>query len=342
MVGGGGFDQWTIPGVAQPPVYTFMALLGLFVVVVGPLAYQWTTRRGRGYLMFILAPILAVATTGALIGYGLVADGLGTQMRIRQLTFVDGRSGEMSERSRVTYFAGVQPRGGVRFPVQSAVFPYPQMVGDRSWGDLRRVDPQSMGSVTVDAGWQRLSSDFLPSRRQRQFVIFRQPESEGRLRLENGSADGASDGSKSPRIVSEFDFDLTRVIVRDHDGDYWVAFDLPAGTSVEGRHTVQTPTVWMGKLYNDFRPVAEIVSENSQSSLDGSVRDLIPYLNGQFLNAAVVDDGMMERLLSDVLKNDGGLPPGFFAALSTPSPEMVGVAGAEVKASVRYVFGTLP
>ena len=48
--------------------------------------------------MFAIAPVLTVITTLSMLGYSIIADGFGSHARIRQITWVDGVTGEGVER----------------------------------------------------------------------------------------------------------------------------------------------------------------------------------------------------------------------------------------------------
>ena len=204
ILGSSRFFQWGIPGVAQPPVYTFMGLLGVFVILVGPVAYRKTAKAGRSYLMFAIAPLLAIATTLAMLVYGVVADGFGTQTRVRQITWVDGESGNGITRTRSTYFAGIRPSAGLSFPANADVTLYPDNQ-QRSWEARMddRFDPR--GEVIVTDETTRFTQDFLPSRQQRQFVMHQPSSFSGRL-LINRLQDG------EPNVVeidNQFDREVT-------------------------------------------------------------------------------------------------------------------------------------
>ncbi len=228
LIGDGRFARWLIPGVAQPPVYTFMGLLTVFVVLVGPIAYRRTTKIGRSYLMFAIAPALALVTTLAMFGYGIVSDGFGTVVRVRQVTWVDGRSGDAGERVRSTYFAGVRPGDGLRFPGNAEVIGYPQGTGD-SWEEHNRSMPETIGKVVVRNDSQVFDSSFLPSRQQRQFVVHRPRMGVGYLSLSS-----ALDATAAPNIESTFDFVLHETLIRDDRGDYWFVGDLESRTATRG------------------------------------------------------------------------------------------------------------
>ena len=107
----------------QPPVYALVGFLSVFIVVVGPIAYRRTSKSGRTHLMFVIAPALALFTTASMFAYGIVVDGFSTVGRMRQVTWVDGATGNAGERVLETYFAPISPRDGVSFPGDAEVFP---------------------------------------------------------------------------------------------------------------------------------------------------------------------------------------------------------------------------
>ena len=76
LAGSERFLDWRIPGISEPPVYTFIGFLSTFFV--GPVAYWQTKRIGRPYLMFAIAPVLTAITTLSMLGYSIIADGFGS------------------------------------------------------------------------------------------------------------------------------------------------------------------------------------------------------------------------------------------------------------------------
>jgi hypothetical protein len=335
ILGDSRFDYWTVPGVAQPPVYTFMGLLTAFVILVGPIAYRYTTKRGRGYLMFAIAPILAFATTLAMFAYGIFADGFGTHARIRQLTYVDGASGHGGERIRSTYFSGIRPQDGLQFGSDAIVLPYRDSYGT-SWENLLSQSSTGTNLVEVQSDVQNFASSFLPSRRQEGFVITRPRRSIGRLRI---------DTSVPPVATSEFDFDLRDVVVRDSQGKDWFVDSIPAGASVSCYAPKQKMDVSkrLGGIYNDHSLTDSVTrSRNNGSVNTQETRDLVAVLNQIVGATSVVLGGSFENYLVNLIKNNPTLPDGSFAGLADVSPDAVAVKDATLKKSIRYVFGSLP
>ncbi len=337
LIGDRRFGRWLIPGVAQPPVYTFMGLLTAFVVLVGPVAYRQTAKSGRSYLMFAIAPALALFTTVAMFGYGIVSDGFGTVVRARQLTWVDGQSGDAGERIRTTYFAGVRPGDGLRFPGEAEVMGYPEGSG-LSWEELHQFGPETIGNVRVSEKSQVFDASFLPSRQQRQFVVHAPRRNVGCLRLTPDA-----DAIMSPTLENQFEFEVRRVVVRDDRGRYWYCESLQAGEEKTADPLSQKDASKMlGQVYNDYRPLS-MVRETSQRQrqYDDEIYDIIVDTSRRLDAKVIVTEGLFEHWLQQHLQTMGELPESHFVATADVTRDVLAVDQSELAASIRYLFGTL-
>ncbi len=344
LFGDNRFRRWLIPGVAQPPVYTFMGLLTLFVILVGPVAYRMTTRRGRGYLMFAIAPILAILTTLSMFAYGIVADGFGTVARIRQITWIDAASGAAVTRTRGTYFAGIRPAAGLSFDADAEVMGYPDSQ-DQSLNDIMNQPSQSLGTVTIRDDEQRFSASFLPSRQQRQFVVHQAIEDVGSL-MAVRSDDGAPITSPTVtlEVQSNLSIELKSVVIRDSRGDLWNIESLPAGSN----STVAAPipakdrSKTLGDLYITQRMMEEVSSGRRYQPRLQSY-DLLSQLNQMFFaNERELTDGGLENWLRNSLQLGGSIPNNSYIGLAAIEPRFIAVEDAELVDSIHFVFGTMP
>jgi hypothetical protein len=336
LIGDRRFANWVIPGVAEPPVYTFMGLLTAFVVLVGPVAYRKTAKVGRSYLMFAIAPVLALVTTLAMFGYGIMSDGFGTVVRARQLTWVDGKSGDAGERVRATYFAGVRPEGGLRFPGNAEVIGYPEGVG-HSWEDLDRLSPATIGKVSIRADSQEFDSSFLPSRQQRQFVVHAPRTNVGGIRLIPDP-----DAIMPPNVDSTFDFLLREAVMRGNNGAYWFVENLAAGQGASCRSlSLKEASKILGRMYTDHRPLSRVRETRKKHRYGNDTFDVLVDAYRSLGAKNAVTDGVFEQWLRLHLQTSGEIPRNHFVAIADASADVVAVEGAERVESVRYVFGTL-
>jgi|GEM_PF-1600650 len=338
IAGDGRFWNWVIPGVAQPPVYTFIGLLIVFVILVGPVAYRKLNQMGRSYLMFVVAPLLALVTTLFLFTYGLIADGLGTQARIRQITWLCDRDGGAMRYWRSTYFAGVRPSDGLRFPGNTRLEPY-YLSEFNNWHDLTSGEGVLLGTIALDDEAIRLSSGFLPSRQQRQFVAYRPLENAGGLSL----IDGAS--GASPRVESRLDYPLRELIVRSQEGRYWSTVELAAGQSaalapIDDVEIARS----LSDLYVRNRPeLPEGISlgRNRSMELISRLISADPWRSSPAAQRVSGSEGWLEWHLQNMLQTTSTLHPGTFIALADVTEDCIAVPSATLVQSIHYVLGEL-
>ena len=335
IVGDRRANRWLIPGVAQPPVYTFISLLTLFVILVGPIAYRITSKSDRTYLMFAIAPLLALLTTAALLIYGVLADGFQTHVRIRQLTWIDGNSGDAVERTRATYFAGLRPKSGLRFDPLAEVMRYPANEED-SWEDLNELEHSTLASVTITEKEQRFGGTLLPSRAQRQFVTHQPRHGVGRLTI----ADRRT--PKSRFVDSTLDFALRSVLIRDSTGMYWQSESIGANETGVEFAPCRDPGKLLGEMYTQHQLVSASTTSRSNRGYSRTTRDLIASVSNTNSPSVMLTDGYIESWLHEQLLIESDLPPDHFIGLSDVSDDVIAVDGAKPTHSVRYVFGTLP
>lgn len=287
--------------------------------------------------MFAIAPVLAMVTTLAMFGYGIIADGFGTIARVRQITWIDGASGDAGERIRATYFAGVRPGDGLRFPGNAEVISYPQASG-RSWEEANDLSAAIIGKVTITKDAQVFDSSFLPSRQQRQFVVHQPRPNVGRVTLQSG------DNAGPPLLESTLDFALTQVIARDAKGQYWTVSNLPANQSaVCGSVLPQEASKALGKMYNAHRPLSEVREARQRTDYRNEILDLISHTNRAVGDGSrIVTDGGFEQWLLQNVQLSGEIPRQSFVATAEVSDDVLAVKETKLVESIRYVFGTMP
>lgn len=362
ILGSQRFFQWVIPGVAQPPVYTFMGLLGVFVILVGPVAYRKTAKAGRSYLMFAIAPVLAMATTGAMLAYGVISDGFGTRVRSRQITWVDGATGDAFTRTRSTYFAGIRPADGLEFRPDAEITLYPDNQG-RSWESRVGDHFESRGLVTATSQSVRMSRDFLPSRQQRQFVIHHPSNGWGRIRVQTDTAqsdpqnlaaakhfeDGTPfSGPESILVSSETRAPVRELLICDSQKRYFFIEELAAGTSGQAhRISRETASTRMGEMYKRQWLVSSVMGSRQRSSRrSGAAQydttDLLTQQLSTLDSATKPNEGVFEFELQQRMQLQSDLPANSFLGLTGLTADAVAIPGAEVTDSIHYVFGSLP
>ena len=113
-----------IPGVEGVPVRSYMAILIVFSVLIGPVNYVLLWRKKRQALLVLTAPLISVLFIVVIAGYALFGEGIGLKGSAESFTMLDQTSKHAATRASVSlYAAGMAPWNGLRFPREMAIFP---------------------------------------------------------------------------------------------------------------------------------------------------------------------------------------------------------------------------
>ncbi len=333
-----GYWDWLLANVARPPVYAFLFVLTGFVLLVGPVSYHFTRRAGRTYLMFIIAPVLATLATLMLFGYGFVADGFGTQVRARQITWVDGQSGNAARMTRATYFAAFRQNDGLQFPLDAAVYPVRDTV--ESW-QTRRQEPRSDRQILLSDEHQQFLGEFFPARSQNQFLCFEPAIGPQSIKVLTATA-------RQLTIQNNCSADIDFLLLADQAGDYWQLTDAacPSGG------TSQLTPLASEKLGNLLRQLYLKDQPEPPFGYSAQARDRrAVYEIEQILSRQTATDqpwtssnaelGVFEARLQTMILNDARLPPGWFVATASLERRAIAVPSADAVESVHYIMGSL-
>ncbi len=338
------FFDWLVPGVAQPPVYTFIGLLIAFVIVVGPYSYRKTTKLGRGYLMMFIAPVLAGVTTLLMFGYGLVADGLSIQGRVREITFVGNTEGRAVRYSRGAYFAGISPVAGLTFPADASVVSY-DLPTVNSFYEASQSERSAIGTVTLTDDHLHFSRNFLPSRQQKQFVAYRPLPDFGTLQIETQKAE---DGSITNSIAkNETPLKLTSGIVRLTTGEYFGFNALDPKQQATLTPLVEKDArTMLSKLYALQRPLPPAAMAGARRRETPTV-DMLARLTRENVRVPRIrtqvnaGESLIEYWLRQQLQLASEIPAGYFIAVSDVTNDCIATEVENLTESVHYVTGVI-
>lgn len=165
--------HFMIPGVGQAPVTSFMVMISLFVIVIGPVNYLLLRSAGRLNWLIVTVPTGAMLVTMALIGFALFSDGFGVKLRTRGVTLLDQRSGEAVTWSRQSYYAGLAPSSGFVFPRDTAVFEINQSPEEGGQDQVMLISDDS----------QHLKRGYFRSRITHQLLVVRPSETKLKLAI---------------------------------------------------------------------------------------------------------------------------------------------------------------
>ncbi|QDV69790.1 hypothetical protein Poly24_35070 [Rosistilla carotiformis] len=330
--GDSNFWTWLIAEVGQPPVYTFLGMISLFVLLVGPVSYYVFLYLKRLYLFFVFAPIVALICTAAIGLYAMIADGFGSRVRIRHLTLLNA-SGAGVNWSRQTYFSGLRPRDGVAWSRDTAVYPLrePQQPGG---GATQENEDAGAAQVVIDADAIRLQGTFMPSRTQSQFVAIT-PQMDG-------GAIVARRGKGIVRVENRTEHPIQSILLADASKRIWVAEAIEARGAADAVAMLPVDAArWMTTNYLDNAPELPAgYQDASQSELLrlGNRRRLRNSRGPRIFNTSSVG-GLVEAMFRNTMVEQGAPPANHFVALADVPAEAIGIDGAKPVECIHMMMG---
>jgi hypothetical protein len=218
------FTEFLIPGVKSVPVYSFLTLITIFTLIIGPINYIWLWKKRQLNLLLVTVPFLAFVTSVSLFAYSAVQHGFGVKSRIRSLTILDQGTQESVTSARVALFAGMTPSLSLKFSPQTAVFPIWPSDQTYEQGDIDWTDNQSL-----ENGWLR-------ARTRTQFFLVNHSTQRGRLTIKTiKTIKTINDQPQGPRTVvsNGLEWGLEALLLADEDGQMLAAHDVPAGAEAK-------------------------------------------------------------------------------------------------------------
>lgn len=208
------FNAFLIRNVGQAPVWTFLTLITLFMVLIGPINYFVLRRKRRLHLLLVTVPASAGLVTFTLLAYATISDGFHIRSRVRSVTFIDQPAGISTSWSRQVFFAGMTPPDGLVYPDTAVVHSI-----DR-WGSMAERRQRRME-------WrdgQRFTLGYVPPRTMAQTMVINAQPATGGLRIKM-----AEDGSPTCRVRNELNVEFLELAIFDDQGRVYIPWNLGIG-----------------------------------------------------------------------------------------------------------------
>lgn len=323
-----------IPGVGDAPVTSFLVLISLFVIVIGPVNYYVLHQRRKLFFLLVTVPLGAGVITTTLFTYAVVNDGLGVRVRARSLTRIDQSTGSTVSWSRQSYYAGLAPSAGISFPEDAAVYP----IDHRPTG--RYGQPKDLGRRVRWTGQQRLTQGYLNSRSTSQLMVIESRESTLGI-----DVDEAGGSSTTPRVTNRLGVDILQLIIKSTDDRSLACGKLPTGGSLQ-LHAVDSdrfPDDW-NKLFAAERPQFPVGFDPNQVENASAIFGNASYPWQQIdrgLPAPTTATSVLERGLRTIgnLKLDEMRPRSYYAIVQQAPNASLGIAAVKEEASFHVVTG---
>jgi tetratricopeptide (TPR) repeat protein len=322
----GNWDFWNflISDVGRAPVGAFQILITVFALIIGPLNYFFLRNRRRLYLMILTVPLLALVTSGALFGYSLASDGFAVRTRVRSVTRLDQNRSEGVSLSRISYYAGLAPAGGLHFSTDTAVYP---------------LDPDDEPSGYRVLHWteqQNLTSGWLQSRTPAQLLTISARPMGEHLVI-------ATDVAGALRITNNLGAAIQLLVLCDADGALYTLNNLGVGVrATAGSESSEAAKQLVRELIGRQR--LETPQEIQDRAARGPIFPWSPRYYQSREVTAVWGSGLLEEALRQVTSIDPSqpflLPKTYLAITERPPFLELGVPSTRDEGSLYVILGS--
>jgi hypothetical protein len=327
-------DYWKflIPGVGEAPVVSFLLLVSLFAVAIGPVNYLLLGRQRRLYLLLLTVPVGAALVTVSLFAFALFSDGFSMRLRMRSFADLDQQTGRAAVWSRQSYYAAMAPSQGLVFPEDATVFPIAHEPSARG---------NDRATLLAWDGDQQLRRGFLSSRTATQFMVCRATTSKARLLVTEGTQ-----GSQPPKVENRLATRIQYVLLRDSRGDYF------AGQAIADQQSKELGKIDLTAAATAMSKLALAVKPTEPHGYDPNLHDdnLFLRIGARYSRMTSSDSGagdpsmeksLLETNIAAALEpTTHPLVPGTYIAIVESSPLVVsGVPRAREEASLHVIRG---
>lgn len=206
-------DYWDfmIPGFGASPVESFLGVITLFIICIGPVNIWLLKKSKRFFLLPLTVGIAATLTTLLMLGYALVSDGISTRLRLNSYTELDQRTDQAvaATHSRHAYLAAIAPSGGLVFPDHTCVYPVTPYYDY----NLEREE-----SIVTRQKTRRLQKGYMRPRATMQFLTTNVEPTEAGVQIAFGG-----DGITIANATNGVGVPVTHAWIRDGNGDLYFA-----------------------------------------------------------------------------------------------------------------------
>jgi hypothetical protein len=313
-----------VPGLGEPPRVTFLLLITLFALAIGPLNYWALWRIRRLHLLLVTVPLAACLVTVFLLVLVVIRDGFQPRVYARSLTWLDQRSGRGVTWSTRAYFASLPPSDGLRFSDRSLVYPLDVLVQPHPGMPANR-------SPSLQLRWQgeqHLRGSYLRPRRTQHYSVISAGSQSNRLNLESRGAGGW-------QVTNELGANLQFLLLCASPNEYYYSPALAVGETrlLAPRGDSDARSQLLG-IFQDFDdPLTSGTARRTSSNwptIDSTVTE--PRLT----------TGIMETLLNEIrTQPERVLSPGqYLAVVDWPDWMDLGLVEARREPSLHVVWGS--
>jgi hypothetical protein len=267
--------QFPVIETTQVPVKGLLALMFVFVILIGPVNLFVLARKKRKLWQFWTVPLVSLVTCLGVFGYMALTEGWSGRTRAEGLTVLDENTRRAATLGWTAYYTPLLPGGGLHFGTDTEVAL--RNGEERGYGYSYR---RRGGGSALSVDWtkdQHLASGWLTPRVPAHFAVRK-----GEARRERVTIARAADGRLE--AVNGLGADVTELWYADEAGSIFKAGPVPAGGRAELKaagQTVQPPA--------KRKPLREIYATGDWARAADQARAAAPTILAPRTYLAVMD-----------------------------------------------------
>lgn len=216
-----------MPGLGDFPYVSFLIILVIFVLIIGPVNFFIIKRKSRPTRLLITIPAISLFTTVGFVGYSIFSQGLDIRGVAYSITLLDQRNHQAETAMERTIFAGMLPSAGLRPSIGTLLFPVGEV--DTKKNQLLSNLRQETEPFLWNQDEGLFSGRFLPARRLTRQMILTDHTARGRINITR----------KGPNLMIENGLDsaVRRMVVYDSQGRAYQCGPIRSGARAEAPMT---------------------------------------------------------------------------------------------------------
>ena len=203
--------DWPVVEDRGVPLRGLVAILLVFVILIGPVNVYVLSRRNRRIWLLWTIPAISAVTCLLVFGYSFISEGFTPSVRLEGITLLDQNTHRATSLGRTAFYAPLTPGDGLRFSYDTEVTPF-----------INKTATSGAGRDLDFSQTQNLRSGWITARVPTHFLLRKSETRRERLDVEF-----AADGT--PTVVNGLGAEIVSLWLAGPDRRLWRGENLGAG-----------------------------------------------------------------------------------------------------------------
>ena len=227
-------NDWPVVEDQGVPLRGLVAILLVFVILIGPVNVYVLGRRNRRIWLLWTIPAISAVTCLLVFGYSFLSEGFTPSVRLEGITLLDQNTHRATTLGRTAFYAPLTPGDGLRFSYDTEVTPF-----------INKSSGQGGGRDLDFSQTQNLRSGWITARVPTHFLLRKSETRRERLDVEF-----APDGT--PTVVNGLGAEIVSLWLAGPDRRIWTGEKLAAGQKARLTATGKQGDGFTTSLYDTY------------------------------------------------------------------------------------------